>query len=269
MLHGILETSARNQVIVMTPFTLAGAMAPVTLAGALAAVVLALVLILPAGAPGGPTLGQAAALAGRGATAPAPGSDPHAPSTKLAQSIEALYFPNWQMTFHSPAVGQRSDRINGRLALTVYYAWQEHRIAYTIVGAPSLGVPGGTFLSMTDPPEWAAAEVAARKLEASLLEGDLAVEAGGGAVEEVVDRSAEAVGDHPQDADGRAALVQLDLVQEGPAEVGAGHLGEADPALPAELSDAVAEALVRVAAFTSTHTLHAAATCRRADRGCG
>src|SRR4051812_2053572 len=35
MLHGILEMSARNQVIVMTPFTLAGAMAPVTLAGAL------------------------------------------------------------------------------------------------------------------------------------------------------------------------------------------------------------------------------------------
>ena len=36
MLHGILEFSARNQVVVMTPFTLAGAMAPVTLAGALA-----------------------------------------------------------------------------------------------------------------------------------------------------------------------------------------------------------------------------------------
>ncbi len=36
MLQGILEYSARNQVIVITPFTLAGAMAPVTLAGALA-----------------------------------------------------------------------------------------------------------------------------------------------------------------------------------------------------------------------------------------
>jgi len=36
MIHGILEYSARNQVIVMTPFTLAGAMAPVTIAGALA-----------------------------------------------------------------------------------------------------------------------------------------------------------------------------------------------------------------------------------------
>ncbi len=36
MLQGIIEMSSRNQVIVMTPFTLAGAMAPVTIAGALA-----------------------------------------------------------------------------------------------------------------------------------------------------------------------------------------------------------------------------------------
>ncbi|HEX6300984.1 MAG TPA: trimethylamine methyltransferase family protein [Acidimicrobiia bacterium] len=36
MLRGIIEFSSRNQVIVITPFTLAGAMAPVTVAGALA-----------------------------------------------------------------------------------------------------------------------------------------------------------------------------------------------------------------------------------------
>lgn len=36
MLQGIMEMSARGQVIVMTPFTLAGAMAPITIAGALA-----------------------------------------------------------------------------------------------------------------------------------------------------------------------------------------------------------------------------------------
>ena len=36
MIEGILELSARNQPVVLTPFTLAGAMAPVTLAGALA-----------------------------------------------------------------------------------------------------------------------------------------------------------------------------------------------------------------------------------------
>lgn len=36
MLQGIIEFSSRNQVIVITPFTLAGAMAPITVAGALA-----------------------------------------------------------------------------------------------------------------------------------------------------------------------------------------------------------------------------------------
>ena len=36
MLQGIITYAARNQVVVLTPFTLAGAMAPVTLAGALA-----------------------------------------------------------------------------------------------------------------------------------------------------------------------------------------------------------------------------------------
>ncbi len=36
MLTGIIEMALRNQVVVLTPFTLAGAMAPVTLAGALA-----------------------------------------------------------------------------------------------------------------------------------------------------------------------------------------------------------------------------------------
>ncbi len=35
MLQGIMEFARRNQVVCITPFTLAGAMAPVTLAGAL------------------------------------------------------------------------------------------------------------------------------------------------------------------------------------------------------------------------------------------
>jgi trimethylamine--corrinoid protein Co-methyltransferase len=36
MLEGVLQMARRNQIVVLTPFTLAGAMAPVTLAGALA-----------------------------------------------------------------------------------------------------------------------------------------------------------------------------------------------------------------------------------------
>ncbi len=59
MIHGILEYSARNQVIVMTPFTLAGAMAPVTLAGALAeqnAEALAGVVLTQVVRPGAPVV---------------------------------------------------------------------------------------------------------------------------------------------------------------------------------------------------------------------
>jgi trimethylamine--corrinoid protein Co-methyltransferase len=59
MLHGILEMSARNQVICMTPFTLAGAMAPVTLAGALAeqnAEALAGIVLTQVVRPGAPVI---------------------------------------------------------------------------------------------------------------------------------------------------------------------------------------------------------------------
>jgi trimethylamine---corrinoid protein Co-methyltransferase len=59
MCQGILEFSARNQVIVMTPFTLAGAMAPVTLAGALVeqnAEALAGMVLTQAVRPGAPVV---------------------------------------------------------------------------------------------------------------------------------------------------------------------------------------------------------------------
>lgn len=57
MLEGVIQMSARNQVIIITPFTLAGAMAPITLAGALvqqnaeALAGLAFTQVVRAGAP--------------------------------------------------------------------------------------------------------------------------------------------------------------------------------------------------------------------------
>jgi anti-sigma factor RsiW len=112
------------------------------LAGALAAVLLALVLILPSGTPGAPSLGQAAALAGLGAAAPAPQADSGAPSVKLEQQVGDVYFPNWATRFGWTAVGQRVDRLHGRLAVTVYYKRNQAVIAYTIVAAPALQQPG-------------------------------------------------------------------------------------------------------------------------------
>ena len=111
-----------------------------SLAGALAAVALALVLVLPGGAPGAPSISQAADLAALGSAGAAPAPEPAAP-TKLETTIEGLYFPNWGARMHWHAIGQRTDRINGRLAVTVYYAWHGKRVAYTIVGAPVLSAP--------------------------------------------------------------------------------------------------------------------------------
>jgi hypothetical protein len=110
------------------------------LAGALAAVGLALALILPAGTPGSPSVSQAASLAVLGANSPAPTTDPKSPA-KLDAGIEDVYFPNWSARFRSTATGARSDHINGRLAVTVYYQWRGQQLAYTIVGAPALKMP--------------------------------------------------------------------------------------------------------------------------------
>jgi trimethylamine---corrinoid protein Co-methyltransferase len=57
MLEGVIQMARRNQVVVLTPFTLAGAMAPVTLAGALAeqhAEALAGLVLAQAVRPGAP-----------------------------------------------------------------------------------------------------------------------------------------------------------------------------------------------------------------------
>jgi hypothetical protein len=111
------------------------------LAGALAVVVLALVLILPSGTPGAPSVSEAAALATRGATTPAPAPDPSNPAARLNENVGAVYFPNWAQRMHWRAYGERTDRLGGRTAVTVYYEWGRGRIAYTIVGAPVLAEP--------------------------------------------------------------------------------------------------------------------------------
>lgn len=110
------------------------------LAGALAATALALALIVPGGSPGAPSVSQAAALATLGAQTAPPVADSQTPG-KLDTQIEDIYFPNWSRRFHSRATGERTDTINGRRAVTVFYSWRGEQIAYTIVGSPALGKP--------------------------------------------------------------------------------------------------------------------------------
>jgi anti-sigma factor RsiW len=118
------------------------------LAAALAAILLALVLVLPSGTPGAPSLGQAAALARRGAAAAPPQADSGAPSVKLEENVGDVYFPNWAARFGWRAVGQRVDHINGRLAVTVYYKRHQTILAYTIIAAPVLQAPGAPVMRL-------------------------------------------------------------------------------------------------------------------------
>lgn len=114
-------------------------------AGALAATVAAavalLVLLLPGGSPGAPSVSQAAALALRGSDLRPPALDP-VHRTKLMQDVQQVYFPNWGLIGWR-ASGRRVDRFAGRLAVTVYYTdtWLARRVAYTILETPALPWP--------------------------------------------------------------------------------------------------------------------------------
>jgi anti-sigma factor RsiW len=122
------------------------------LAGALAAVALALVLLLPGGTPGAPSISDAASLAARGPTQGPPAPDPIHPEAVLHQNVGEVYFPNWGRSLGWRAVGSRTDRLGGHQAITVYYQWREDRIAYTIVSAPALAKPAAqsTWLHGTE-----------------------------------------------------------------------------------------------------------------------
>jgi anti-sigma factor RsiW len=109
-----------------------------------AVIVLAVVLLAPSGTPGAPSISQAAALATRGSTAPPPAA---APGARLNVKVQNLYFPDWSSSGYR-AIGQRTDRLDGRFASTVYYSWHGHRVAYTILSAPALRQPSASVTTV-------------------------------------------------------------------------------------------------------------------------
>lgn len=118
-----------------------GARARTGLVAALAAIGLILALALPGGTPGGPTVSQAASLATRGPSLPAPAIDSANPA-RLQASVGSLHFPNWGTRFGERATGMRGDRLGGRQVVTVYYAIAGRTVAYSIVS--------GSFLAASD-----------------------------------------------------------------------------------------------------------------------
>jgi hypothetical protein len=113
-----------------------------TLAAATAVAVALLILLLPGGSPGAPSVSQAAALALTGPTGKAPAVDPRRHSL-LRLDVQETYFPHWSGWFGWQAVGQRVDRLDGKLAVTVYYRFKRdgREIAYTILASPPLRRP--------------------------------------------------------------------------------------------------------------------------------
>ena len=105
---------------------------------AIAAVVLALILVLPGGSPGAPSLAQAAALGARPATTRAPAGDPTDPGEYLAVGVGGLRFPDWGRVEGWHASGERTDRLGNRAVITVYYRRGAETVAYSIVSVPAL-----------------------------------------------------------------------------------------------------------------------------------
>lgn len=109
--------------------------------GVLAAVAVMLAIALPGGTPGAPTVAQAAALALRGASGPAPVITHQGTGTRLSASVDEVYFPDWHATIGWTATGSRTDTLAGHRAVTVYYTRESHQVAYTIVATPPLPEP--------------------------------------------------------------------------------------------------------------------------------
>lgn len=63
-----------------------------------------------------------------------------------------MYFPDWWARFGWRATSQREDRVDGRLARTVYYARGDTTLPYTIVPAPALRMPTGAAVRVTTSP---------------------------------------------------------------------------------------------------------------------
>jgi hypothetical protein len=111
------------------------------LAAGLAVVALALVLALPGGTPGAPTVVQAAGLTALPPTTPAPGRSKG--SELLDTAVDGVAYPYWGDNFAWETAGARRDRLDGRDTTTVFYDKNGKRIGYTIVSGRALKTPGG------------------------------------------------------------------------------------------------------------------------------
>ena len=105
---------------------------------AVAAVIVGAVILT--GGPGAPSVAQAAELATKAPTEPAPA---YVDGSKLAADVQGIAFPDYAQPFGWRAVGARKGRVGERDATVVYYGKGHRRIAYAIVSGDGLPSPSG------------------------------------------------------------------------------------------------------------------------------
>jgi hypothetical protein len=125
------------QRVVSSRTALAGA-----LAAGLAAAIAGLLVAVPAGVGGPPSVIDVHALYERGPAGPPPPHQAGRPGV-LAKRFEGITFPSWEAKFGWKAAGQRSDELGGRRTATVFYVHEGHTLAYTIVSGKPLEPPAG------------------------------------------------------------------------------------------------------------------------------
>jgi anti-sigma factor RsiW len=111
------------------------------LAGGLAVVVAVVAAIVLSGGPGGPTVADAARLASRPPTGPAPAA---ISSTKLSADVQGVAFPNFARWAGWQTEGVLHGRLDGRDATVVFYRKDGRRLAYAIVSGSELSRTSGS-----------------------------------------------------------------------------------------------------------------------------
>ncbi len=121
-----------------------------------AAVVAAVVL---SGGPGAPTVADAAELATKAPTAPAP---PSRSATKLAIGVEGVTFPDYARAYGWRPLGVRRGHLDGRDATVVFYGKDRRRLAYVIVAGSALARPSGAQTTVVDGVDYRVLRLAGR-----------------------------------------------------------------------------------------------------------
>jgi hypothetical protein len=119
-------------------------------AGAVAAAIVAVAIAVGLGAGGSaapPASFSRAAASTLGAATLAAPEESQAHRAQLAVAVDGVPFPYWEDRFGWRSTGSRTDRVDGRLITTVFYADSSgRRIGYAILaGAPAPRVAGGVI----------------------------------------------------------------------------------------------------------------------------